>query len=385
MLLGLLKSIRKNDVEEEHYTLLSEQTEIGYEDIEPTRLYTHNADVDAVNAGKLKELSGTARRFPMEGQGNKQLIAGLVRSCLSPEYLELKEDAMVMFTKNNFEAGYVNGTLGRVVRFEGMEGYPVVRTTEGAEITVQPASWEIVDDGKVHASISQLPLRLAWAITIHKSQGMSLDAAEIDLSKAFVYGQGYVALSRVRTLVGLKVLGMGPNALGIDPKIVQTDARFMSESEMAEDTFEEMDAEQISEMHERFVTANGGTMPKDEDVKARRSGFERAQKESTYAITKRMFEEGKDLKTIAKERGMTTSTISGHIETLILDGEVEIERIGACVPEDVDWDTLSEEIEAAITEHGSEKLKPLYEATGERYEYDLIRLARAQYVRTHEA
>lgn len=380
MLVGLLKSIRKNEVEEEHYTLLSEQTEIGYEDIEPTRLYTHNADVDAVNAGKLRELSGSAKRFTMDGQGNKQLIQGLVRSCLSPECLELKEEAMVMFTKNNFEAGYVNGTLGRVERFDTADGHPVVRTTDGKKITVTPTNWEIVDDGKVHASISQLPLRLAWAITVHKSQGMSLDAAEIDLSKAFVYGQGYVALSRVRTLMGLKVLGMGPNSLGIDPKIVNVDARFMSESEMADDTFEEMDDEEIERMHTQFVTASGGTIPKEEDIKAGRSGLERVQKESTYAITKRMLEEGKDMKMIIKERGMTGSTISGHIEKLLLDGELPLDRIGAFVPEDIDWGALYQDIESAIKKHGSEKLKPLYEATDEKYDYDLIRLARAEFL-----
>lgn len=380
MLLGLLKSIRKNEVEEEHYTLLGEQKEIGYEDIEPTRLYTHNADVDAVNAGKLKELSGMVKRFTMDGQGNKQLVQGLVRSCLSPECLELKEDAMVMFTKNNFEAGYVNGTLGRVERFDTEGGYPVVRTTEGREITVKPANWEIVDDGKVHASISQLPLRLAWAITVHKSQGMSLDAAEIDLTKAFVYGQGYVALSRVRTLIGLKVVGIGPNALGIDPKIVNYDGRFMSESEMANDTFEEMDEEEIARMHMQFLAARGGTIPDEKDVKAGRSGMNRVQKESTYATTKRMLEEGKDIKTIIKERGMTGSTISGHIEKLLLDGELPIDRIGAFVPEDVDWDTLYDDVGNAIKEHGSEKLKPLYEATDEQYEYDLIRLARAEFL-----
>jgi hypothetical protein len=76
---------------------------------------------------------------------------------------------------------------------------------------------------------------------------MSLDAAEIDLSKAFVYGQGYVALSRVRSLAGLKVLGMHPNALQVDPKIVQQDKRFHQQSEAAEEAFEAMDGDAISE------------------------------------------------------------------------------------------------------------------------------------------
>ncbi|MCA9358435.1 AAA family ATPase, partial [Candidatus Kaiserbacteria bacterium] len=238
MLLGLLGSIRRNEIEEEHYTLLQEQTEIAYENIEPTRLYTHNADVDSVNAGELVKLPGGAKRYTMKGTGNKQLVEALAKNCLSPEQLILKEDAMVMCTKNNFEAGYVNGTLARVIRFD--EGFPVIETPDGREILIKPASWEMMEDQKVLAAIEQLPLRLAWAITVHKSQGMSLDAAEIDLSRAFVYGQGYVALSRVRSLDGLKVLGMHPNALQVDPKVVDYDKKFHQESEMAEDAFIEM-------------------------------------------------------------------------------------------------------------------------------------------------
>ncbi|MCA9366084.1 AAA family ATPase, partial [Candidatus Kaiserbacteria bacterium] len=279
LFLSLLKSIRTNDIEEDHYTLLQEQTEIGYTDIEPTRLYTHNADVDAVNAEKLRELKGPVRTFQMSAMGAKPVIEGLVRTCLSPEVLQLKEDAMVMCTKNNFEAGYVNGTLGRVIAFDGTDGFPIIKTAAGRELKIKPASWEVVEDGKVRASIEQVPLRLAWAITVHKSQGMSLDAAEIDLSKAFVYGQGYVALSRVRSLEGLKLLGMHPNALRVDPKIIHFDGRFHAESEQAEDTFAQLDESEVEKMHQDFVTGVGGTWPVPEGEVARQPA-ERIKKES---------------------------------------------------------------------------------------------------------
>src|SRR5690606_5885963 len=171
-------------------------------------------------------------------------------NCLSPEMLELKEEAMVMFTKNNFEKGYVNGTLGRVISFDSLSGWPVVKTSDGRTIKVEPTTWEVAEDGKVRASIEQVPLRLAWAITIHKSQGLSLDAAEIDLSKSFVYGQGYVALSRVRALSGLKLVGMNPNALQVDPRVSQQDQRFKEESEEAESVFGEMSAAELGKMQE---------------------------------------------------------------------------------------------------------------------------------------
>jgi ATP-dependent DNA helicase PIF1 len=254
LLLSLLTSIRRNEIEEDHYTLLNEQTDIAYEGIEPTRLYTHNADVDAVNATKLAALPGRARTYTMSGRGSKTLLEVLVKNCLSPETLTLKEDAMVMCTKNNFEAGYVNGTLARVTAFDA-GGQPIIETTEGRKIVMETTTWDVIEDGKMRASIEQYPLRLAWAITVHKSQGMSLDAAEVDLSRAFVYGQGYVALSRVRSLGGLKILGMHPNALQVDPKVVNKDKQFRADSETAEDTFLTMPDEELLTLHTQFVTA----------------------------------------------------------------------------------------------------------------------------------
>jgi ATP-dependent DNA helicase PIF1 len=376
LLLGLLGSIRRNQIEDDHYTLLQEQTEIAYEHLEPTRLYTHNADVDAVNNAKLAELPAPARVFKMSGSGRKPLIEGLKKNCISPEHLALKEDAMVMCTKNNFEAGYVNGTLGRVIRFE--EGYPVIETTDGAYILIKPTTWEVVEDKKVLASIEQLPLRLAWAITVHKSQGMSLDAAEIDLSKAFVYGQGYVALSRVRSLSGLKVLGMHPNALQVDPKIVDQDKRFHEQSESAEDAFLEMEEKEVDEMHERFVVAYGGKIPKLGDIGVPKTSIERIQKESTFAMTKMFLKEKKSIAAIAKERGIAESTVWSHVEKLAVEGEITIEDVQHLEPK-TGWAAARFELDAAMETHGTERLKAIYEATGEQYDYTLIRLARVEF------
>ncbi|MCA9362849.1 AAA family ATPase [Candidatus Kaiserbacteria bacterium] len=377
MLLGLLGSIRRNEIEEEHYTLLNEQKEIAYEQIEPTRLYTHNADVDAVNSAKLAELPGKTYQFQMQGKGRKPLIEGLVKNCLSPEMLILKEDAMVMCTKNNFEAGYVNGTLGRVVRFD--EGYPVIETLAGKEILIKSTTWEMAEDGKVLATIEQLPLRLAWAITVHKSQGMSLDAAEVDLSKAFVYGQGYVALSRVRSLEGLKVLGMHPNALQVDPKVVMQDVKFHKEAEDVEDAFIAMEDKEVLEMHERFVVAHGGKVPSDDEVGVVKSGTERVQAESTYVVTKSLVLEGRGIRDIAETRGLTDTTIWTHIERLVDDKELNAEQIKHLEPTDIDWNLARQTLDSAMDKHGTEKLKPIYEEAKEEYDYILVRLARMQY------
>ncbi len=380
LLLSLLTSIRRNEIEEDHYTLLNEQTDIAYEGIEPTRLYTHNADVDAVNATKLAALPGRARTYTMSGRGSKTLLEVLVKNCLSPETLTLKEDAMVMCTKNNFEAGYVNGTLARVTAFDA-GGQPIIETTEGRKIVMETTTWDVIEDGKMRASIEQYPLRLAWAITVHKSQGMSLDAAEVDLSRAFVYGQGYVALSRVRSLGGLKILGMHPNALQVDPKVVNKDKQFRADSETAEDTFLTMPDEELQTLHTQFVTALGGKLPSPDTVivAGKRAVKERVKKLSTYEETKLRWQDGKTLKAIAKEREIAIGTIIEHIDKLVEGGDLTADDLTRAVRE-LDGDGVGEAaIVKAIKEHGDEKLKPLYEATGEQYGYDLIRLVRALY------
>lgn len=92
----------------------------------------------------------------------------------------------------------MNGSIGHVKGFD--EGMPIVELLDGTVVVCETASWSIEENGKTKGSIEQIPIRLAWAITVHKSQGMTLDSAVINLADAFVPGQGYVALSRVRSL-----------------------------------------------------------------------------------------------------------------------------------------------------------------------------------------
>ena len=152
---------------------------------------------------------------------------------LTPENLQLKKGAAVMFTKNNPKEGYVNGTLGIVEGFSNYSGYPTVLTRSGRRIEVEPMEWTVEEGGKVHARVTQVPLRLAWAITVHKSQGMSLDEAVMDLHDTFEFGQGYVALSRVRRLSGLHILGWNNRTFEVHPGVLERDEQFRDQSEDA--------------------------------------------------------------------------------------------------------------------------------------------------------
>jgi ATP-dependent DNA helicase PIF1 len=169
----------------------------------------------------------------METSGGKKYVAQLMRSCLAPETLRLKEGAHVMCIKNAPDRKYVNGSLGVVIDFETHTDYPVVELVNGRTITVKPETWELMDGEKRRAQLMQIPLRLAWAITVHKSQGMTLDAARIDLSRAFVEGMGYVALSRVRSLKHLVLDGLNGMALKVSPLAKQIDAELRARSGQA--------------------------------------------------------------------------------------------------------------------------------------------------------
>ena len=237
-LLDLLEAMRRGDVNELHEALLKDRLQRrpgGKQTV--TRLYSHNIDVEAINQRHLQAINRDERIFEMHSSGSAAKVEQLTKSILAPAKLELKIGAEVMFVANNFGAGYVNGTRGTVVDFVGNE--PVVELKNGREIRVEPHSWKLEEDGKKRAEVSQLPLRLAWAITIHKSQGMSLDAAEIDLSRSFTPGMGYVALSRVRSLDGLYLSGINQMALAMHPQIFNFDAQLRSASQVLADTTED--------------------------------------------------------------------------------------------------------------------------------------------------
>jgi ATP-dependent exoDNAse (exonuclease V) alpha subunit len=191
----------------------------------------------------------------MTSGGAPMLVEHLKRGCLSPEKLSLKIGARVMFTRNDNERQFVNGTTGTVSGFATGTLAPIVKTSSGKLITVEKAEWVVESEGKKLASITQYPLRLAWAITVHKSQGISLDSAVIDLSQAFEYGQGYVALSRVRTLKGLTLLGVNKRAFEVHPEVRNKDTSFRSQSDRVTDHFTKMPDGELADLHSAFIKA----------------------------------------------------------------------------------------------------------------------------------
>ncbi len=262
--LSVLSAIRANNFSEKHREHLNtRKIDMDNYPENITKLFSHNFDVDRVNNIELSKIEEETKFFKMSAEGNEKIVETLKKGCLSPEKLELKIGAVVMCTKNNQKERFVNGTLGLVTGFDEFNGHPVIKTRSGRSITVTPMDWMVEENGKIRAQITQIPLRLAWAITVHKSQGMSMDAAVMDLSQVFEFGQGYVALSRVRRLSGLYLLGINEHALKVHPEILKKDIDFKNKSEDAVKIFGNLSAIELKKMHENFVVACGGKVKKE--------------------------------------------------------------------------------------------------------------------------
>lgn len=256
--LRILNSIRNNAVNQQVVEILKERLNQPINStIKPTKLYTHKYNVESENYIELNKLRGETRSYKMFEQGVPHLVKSLKEHyCLAPETLKLKINAVVMFVKNNFNKGYVNGTLGKVAGFDDDSGYPIVETFSGQWIIALPEIWAIEEGRQVIASISQVPLKLAWAITVHKSQGMSLDCAEIDLSKAFEFGMGYVALSRVRKLNGIKLLGINDKALRVNEQAIGLDRELINESARDLKDYKSLSPRLIRKRQKEFLKNN---------------------------------------------------------------------------------------------------------------------------------
>ncbi len=229
--LSLLNKIRDNKADQDTFNRLNNRYIPNFvppSDTDYIRLVTHNYQAQSINEGKLAELPGVNRQY-------KASITGEFPEQSYPTefVLELKENAQVMFVKNDStgKGRYYNGMLGKVVSTTP-RGVTVKGNETGELIDLLPEEWtnakyvlnkdthEIEEE--VEGTFKQFPLRLAWAVTIHKSQGLTFEHAIIDAQHSFAHGQTYVALSRCKTLEGLVLSSpLSTNAVICDEKVHQ--------------------------------------------------------------------------------------------------------------------------------------------------------------------
>ncbi|MFA5934640.1 MAG: AAA family ATPase [Candidatus Paceibacterota bacterium] len=366
--LKILNDIRRNCISDEtRECLKSRHNKVLDCAIEPTKLHTHNINVDTINDSELNKLKGEMVTYTMESKGRKPLVEALKKSCLASELLRLKVGTKVMFVKNNFEQGYANGTLGKVIECSVFG--PKVMLLSGKIINVEKVTWMVEEEGKVKAQLTQYPLRLAWAITVHKSQGMSLDAVEVDLSKSFERGMGYVALSRVRTLEGLRILGLNETALKVRDDVMEFDEELKEMSGEDKRWFNSLDDKEIKERQNRFlekVAPPEGT-PINKKKKSRISPIQE---------TKNMLEQGMGMKEILEIKGIKIGTILDHIEKILKENpDLDISHLKSEVPAGKfkkAWMAFRE----LYSENRDYLLAPVRNKLGDGFTYEELRIVR---------
>lgn len=317
----ILNGIRKGMLSRRQIAMLqARQHAITHPFTTTTRLLTTNIDVDEINRQHLNAINEESHVYTMVTSGAKKYVTQLKKSCLAPEELELKIGAHVMCIKNSPDMRYVNGSLGIVEDFEDGTNYPIVQLNNGRRVTIKPDSWELIDGEKKRASLTQLPIRLAWAITVHKSQGMTLDAAQIDLSKAFVEGMGYVALSRVKNMDSLVLDGLNSMALRVSPLAKQIDTDLRDRSDKALDIFSVTVTQWIQEEAKRPKIAEKADKQKlswSEKLAKMRIEYPHAYSPWSEADDKKLVEQfsnGKTIPELSKLLGRHKGSIKARLE-----------------------------------------------------------------------
>lgn len=347
-----------------------------------TKLYSKNINVDAINEQELANLTGEIKTFQMRSEGFSALADSLKNSCLAPCVLQLKIGAEVMFVKNDPFFRYVNGTRGVVVGFDKYASWPYVKTYQDKTILVSPEDWNYEEQGLIRATITQIPLRLGWAITIHKSQGMTLDTAEMDLGDAFEPGMGYVALSRVRSLNGLKLMNLNEMALKVSPKVLQNDVVFKEYSRQNVQLLQSLVDEEKIKIQQAILTNRFEGKAIDDEatdfpellVKKRRiaTKVKKSKPTPTHLLTLALFKEDPCLKSIAEKRGLTVGTVISHlgkIKSLKLLSKAQLEPLKAFIPKK-DFDVIFSELKQSK----DGKIKVIYDKYEGRYSYNSIQI-----------
>ena len=384
-LIFVLDEIRSGKISQTSYDILNLRMNKKLEiDFVPTKLYTHNIDVNKINNAELDKLYAEPYSFKYKSEGAKSNIQKLFKSSLVQEELTLKKDAVVMFIKNNPEKYIVNGTTGVVIDFTKDNQLPIVKLSTGYIVKVEYEDWSMENEnGKIVSKISQIPLKLAWAITIHKSQGMTLDTAQVDLSKTFEVGQGYVALSRIKNIEGLQLLGYNEMALKVDSIILSIDDRIKQASQKSLKKISILKENELKTIQLSFVKSLGGIVDNIEIIKEKEklNAIPKIEtKVSNHIKTKNLIKTSSTIKELAKNVNFSVGTVINHLK-LIKEEDKNID-ISKYMPNLVTINLIKSTINQIVNDNNPEnfssdkkiKLKSIFEKLDGNISYDEIKL-----------
>lgn len=206
----ILNEARLGNISEDSYTTLLKCRNSTWNDgVEPTCLYPTKRQVEVMNHSRLSKIQGEEEIFEAIDKGKDDYaLKSLDDSCTALKKISLKIGAQVILLKNlDVESDLYNGLRGVISGFSEGDKYPIVRFENGISRVITRETWTLYSGKEEIASRRQCPLGLAWALSIHKSQGMTISRLEVNLSNVFEYGQAYVALSRAKSLEGLRING----------------------------------------------------------------------------------------------------------------------------------------------------------------------------------
>ncbi len=340
------------------------------------RLMTHNRQVDYVNETELEKLDSKPYTFVAAVTGTFP-----EESYPTADSLTLKKGAQVMFIKNDPERRFINGTLGEVKSID--KNSIAVRLAEsGTVIDVEPMEWQNIryqfdEESKEISSkqigrFKQYPLKAAWAITVHKSQGLTFDKAIIDVHAAFSPGQAYVALSRCRTLDGLVLSSpvsasvfMRDNAVDAYMNYISRPVEELAFSSCYEyfEYEKKPEPEVVAPVKKVKVNQEKPKKEKKEELRD-----DTGKKLNTFEYSYWLYNQCNTVEQIAEKRGLNQSTIEGHLARYVASGDIDVHEF-------VDGDTL-QKVEAYCMEHPAEKaLKPIFEHFDAKIPYGVLRMA----------
>jgi ATP-dependent exoDNAse (exonuclease V) alpha subunit len=222
--LDILAQVRNGKVNSLVQEFLESKVRVHDPEDSAVRLFPRRDQADQFNQQELAKLPGKMIHSESIYLGEPKYYGSLKKQSPVPEVLNLKIGARVMFVQNDPQKRWVNGTRGTLVDIQGRPSPEklVIEKDHGREVSVEKSMFSMLDaDGNIKASLLNFPILLAYATTIHKSQGATLDDLWVDLGALWEPGHAYVALSRLRTSDGLRVLRWSNRSFVVDPQVIQ--------------------------------------------------------------------------------------------------------------------------------------------------------------------
>ncbi len=350
--LKILNFVREGIVNDAVHEFLSKRMTLSADEVEGTRLYPRRAQSETYNLRRLEVINRPLRSFQTQYSGEEKFFDAARKVVPIPETLLLKVGALIMMRKNDITGGllYVNGSLGHVQDIA--DDVLTIKLFSGEQIEVVKEKFSYLNgDGTEVVSAWNFPVTLAWATTIHKAQGASLDRMIVDLHQLWEPGQAYVALSRVRSGAGLMIERWSPDSIRAEPVVT---------------TF----YNSLSDQAQRYIPRPFHVVLQTVQKPVTKQPITGVKRQERAQLIVRLLRNKVSLENIAKQSGVKPQRVMLYLEKLVALGtKIDLHYLAEIIPE-------RQKIADAFESSGQDLLKPVFESFGGTVPYDTLRLFR---------